>query len=325
MSRVSIQHAFPAVLLALAGATDAPAKPLSVDGAAAAYVTREGYASVDPAELDQALAMLLNESRRRAERDADLSAMEQALLLVDLEERPLQRARHVLRYGQQTIDRVDVSFIDLQRYNLGPAIRLDAIDSYGAENVADAEAFGVGPHVAWRFVMLPTAKLSALLLAASRREIADEEAAGRNCLPRACPSLDPIDDLADWSDPQTAAGLPPTPYPFVVSTAHDDTVPDEIAPAAQALELAIAAGIASPGADGLLWSFPERAGHSSPDPFVVVVIDRNLGQEAMSAAVLGIAKVDKDHDQRWVRLSGGVSDGLAVQTISEAAGPLVKR
>ena len=55
------------------------------------------------------------------------------------------------------------------------------------------------------------------------------------------------------------------------------------------------------------------------------MIDRNLGQETMSDAVLGIAKVDKDHDQRWVRLSGGVFDGRAVQTTSEAAGPLVKR
>ncbi|NDW05709.1 hypothetical protein [Jiella pacifica] len=325
MSRASILHVFPAVLLVLAGATDAPAKPLSVDGAATAYVMRDGYASIDPAELDQALMTLLGESGGRVEPGADLSAIEQALLLVDLEEQPLQRARYVLRYGQQTIDRVEVSFIDLQRYNLGPAIRLDAIDSYEAENVADAEAFGVGPHVAWRFVTQPTAKLSAMLLTASRREIADEEAAGRNCLPCACLSLDPIDDLADWSDPQTAAALPPTPYPSVVSTVHDDTVTDEIAPAAQALELAIAAGIAAQGADGLLWSFPERAGHSSPDPFVVVVIDRNLGQETMSDAVIGIAKVDKDHDQRWVRLSGGVFDGRVVQTISEAAGPLVKR
>ena len=188
-----------------------------------------------------------------------------------------------------------------------------------------AKVFGVGPHVEWRFVTQPTAKLAALVLSASRREISNGEAAARNCLPRTCLSLDTFDDLAEWTEPQPLAEMPQTAYPATTSSGVGDEITQEIAPAAQALELAIAAKIAAPKDGGFLWTIPGRAAPPSPDPYVVVVIDRNLGQETMSDAVLGIAKLDKDRDQRWVRLSAGVFDALPVQSIFRATGSLTKR
>lgn len=250
--------------------------------------------------------------------DVDISPVEKALLLIDTQEEPLSRMRYLLRYNTAVVDGVELSLVSVERYNLGPATREETILAYGAENTAGPEAFGIGPHVRWRFVTQPTAKSAALLLAASREEIGEKTAQRASCLIRTCLSLDPMDGLAGWSEwaPYEMA-LPDVAYPAIIASPVDDDA-TELSPAILALQLAQAAGLA----DGLAWSMPERQGGDNDTPILVVLIDRNLGQEIMSDAALGVGKMGLDSEEYWTRISGGVFDGTANESIATAQGPL---
>lgn len=311
-----------------AGMLQAAFAAQSAEDIAAAHVAAKGYTAVDLGKLEQDLDRTLRATGDTGDmipKDVDLSPIEKALLLVDLEEKPINRLRYVLRYGQQLVGEEMVSFVDVERYNLGPAIRKDAIDSYGAENVGDAAVFGIGPHVAWRFVTQQTVKSAALLLAASRREISDEEAGTRDCLPRTCLSFETLDELATWKEASPPAEMPQVAYTAVLKSGAGDEIVEEVSPAMQAVQLGLAADIAELDGDSFGWTLPDPVGPPSDKPYLVMLIDRNLGQDIMSDAAVGIAKLDKDHDQRWARLSGGIFDGKAQQTVSTAKGPLRKR
>lgn len=296
-----------------------------IDTAALQYVAMPGFEVLPMDNIEAALNDLLGaDPAAMVPADADISPIEKAFLLIDTQEVPLVRMRYVLRYNETVVDGVTLSLIDIERYNLGPAIRAETALEYGEENTAELEAFGVGPHVEWRFVTQATAKSAALLLEASRREIDDEEAAARSCLPRTCLSLDPFDGLAAWSDGAASERpLHMVSYPALGTSAFDaDAV--EIVPAYQALELGIAAGIASADDSGVLWTMPQRQGGNSETPLLVVVVDRNLGQDIFSDAALGIAKLGKAGDEHWVRINSGYFDGGMTQTMFRANGPLVQ-
>lgn len=308
--------------LLLAGLTLPALAQSAVDQAAQAYVSADGFEPQAIEHIEGALDDLLGGAEGMVPLDADISPIEKALLLIDTQESPLLRTRTLLRYSQRTMDGVAVSFIDIQRYNLGPAIREETIAEYGAENTADPEAFGVGPHVEWRFVTQPTSKEAALLLAAGRHEISDAEAAQKSCLPRPCLSLDTLDGAGQWAEPAAVdRPLIETAYPAVIDSDFGDGS-TEISPAYLALELGIDAGIATADDQGILWTMPERQGGESDSPILVVIIDRNLGQETMSDAAMGIAKMGLDSEEYWVRISGGAFDGQMVQSASTAPGPL---
>lgn len=314
----------PAFTLPLAGQNAA------VDDTAAAYVAADGYVPVEPADLETELAPRLAMPADMA--SSDVSAVEAALLLVDLAEalRPeagfIPRLRYVVRVGIEAIDGIELSFVEVERYNLGPAIRLETVAAYGEENTAAPDAFGVGPHVAWRFVTQPAAKSSALLLAAGRKEISEDEAMGRNCLPRPCLSLAPLDDLADWLLVEDGNDTPP-PSSYMIAvpeTAGGDG--EEIEPAALASRLALAAGLAVAG-DGpagpyVAWQLRPSAGAPSRTPFLAVVIDRNLGQEIMTDAALGVSKRGKDSEEFWLRLFGGMQSGAFHGVLQRVDGQL---
>lgn len=310
-----------ALTLVLAGLAPAQGQD-AVDQAAAAYIGVTGFQAQALENLEGALGDLIGaDPAAMIPKDADVSPIEKALLLLDTQETPVSRARYVLRYNQESIANVELSFIDVQRYNLGPTIHEQTVADYGADNTAPLEVFGVGPHVEWRFVTQPTAKQAALLLAASRREISDAEAAAADCLPRLCLSLEPLDGLAHWSDSADSEQPPlPVAYPPIGPA---DEGSSEVAPAYQALELAIAAGLASASAEDVVWTLPERQGADTDSPFLVVLIDRNLGQETMSDAALGVAKLGLDSDERWTRVSSYTDGTGIVEGVTTAPGPLL--
>lgn len=312
------------VALPLGMSYPAAAEMQPVDQIADAYTGDQRYEIVDLEKrplverLDQSLLDV-----GLARKDADVTALEKALLLVDLEEEPLSRVRYSVRVSMRVLGDVPVTFVQVDRYNLGPAVRADTIEAYGEENTADASSFGIGPHVGWRFVMQPTAKAAAILLSAGRREISEDEAVADSCFGRTCLSLDPADDVKDWKD--AASGdftYPKMAYPpTTVIDAGDERVEQEVT-AHVALEMAASLGLASVNESGVLWTFEPPEGFGPQSPFLAMVIDRNLGQEIMTDAIMGLAKVDKDVDDRWVRRTSGVFEGVSTIKFQQAAGPM---
>ncbi|MFD1253252.1 hypothetical protein DEVEQU_00645 [Devosia equisanguinis] len=291
--------------------------------AAEAFVAAEGFEVMPLEHIEGALGDLLGgDPNAMVPLDADISPLEKALLLTDLQEEPLPRLRYLLRYNQQTVDGVVLSLISVERFNLGPAIRVETALAYGEENTAPPEAFGVGPSVIWRFVTQPTAKSAALLLAASRRELTEKSATRRNCLIRACLSLDTIDALADWREWQPLdAALPEVAYPPLTPSTFSEGE-EELRPAVLALQVALAAGLASQDAEGIVWNMPERQGGENETPLIALLIDRNLGQDIMTDAALGVGKMGLDSEEYWTRIAGGYFGGQTQWQITTAQGPL---
>ena len=163
----------------------------------------------------------------------------------------------------------------------------------------------MGPSVIWRFVTQPTAKSAALLLAASRRELTEKSATRRNCLIRACLSLDTIDALADWREWQPLdAALPEVAYPPLTPSTFSEGE-EELRPAVLALQVALAAGLASQDAEGIVWNMPERQGGDESAPRCSHDLEMGL-----------------DSEEYWTRIAGGYFGGQAQWQITTAQGPL---
>ncbi len=311
-----------AAMAVMLGLTPAAAQsPDKVMKDARAYVVDSGFLEVDldawplVEDLDATLS-----DNGLARRDADITALEKALLLIDMAEPPLPRIRYAVRLSQRTEGHVPLSLVEVHRFNLGPAIRAETAESYGEENTADADVFGVGPHVAWRFAMQPSAKASAILLAAGRKEVADADAAAASCFGRGCLSLDTADDLKPWVEAlPKSAKLPALPYAAIIASGSGESRQEEEAPAAIALSMAVALGLATADSDGVMWA----AGDPDADsPRIALVIDRNTGQEIMTEAVMGVAKTGGNDDERWLRRTGGVFDGAVEAFFQSATGPM---
>ena len=301
-----------AVLLSLSATAPVSAEPGNVERAAMAYVSADGFT----ARAFDAVAASLETAF-----GADVSAVEKSLLLLETQEPALDRTRYMIRYSEADVGGTVLSLVDVRRYNLGPAIREETIQAYGIENTAGPDAFGVGPHVGWRIAFRQGSSEAAMILAAGRREIPDAEAGGHDCRARRCLDLDLLDDHAEWTGLSHAVGEPAVTYPVTSAAVFGDEEIEDQAPAYVALQLAMAAGIASEHSDGMLWTVPQRQGPATDEPLFVVVIDRNLGQEVMTDAALGIPILRKHGEERWVRRFGNVSH----LTYQSSAGPLRRR
>lgn len=307
-----------AALLALVATTLVPSQASDAEKAAIAHVTADGFVARDLDAVMGSLETVFGTDEGMVRRDADVSAVEKSLLLLEAQEPPLARVRYMLRYSEITSGGTVLSLVDLRRYNLGPAIRDQTIEEYGAENTADPDAFGVGPHVGWRVAFQQGSKAAAMIVAAGRREIPDAEAAGDDCRARRCLDLDLLDDYGQWVQLTDPVGEPSTAYPDVSRSVFGDEQVEDQTPAYVALQLALAASIASEDGDGIVWEVKQRQGPATEEPLFVVVIDRNLGQEVMTDAALGVPKLGKQEEERWVRRSGDVT----YQTYLSSAGPL---
>lgn len=260
-----------------------------IDGVVDAFISDGGFEKQDANTVDEKLLAVFDPAAGKALRpDHEASPLEKALLLVDALEPALPRTRTMVRYGQMMDGDVPYSFVTVERYNFGPAIRQMAIEDYGAENVDEPEVFGVGPHVAWRVVTMPVMGQQAALVAVSRGEIADETAQVTDCGGRLCLAFEPLpDDLHQWRETGTAIELS---SPYEAKTADDVAAPARIA-----AELAIAAGIAASHDGRMSWNGPEQPEAArDAGPFLFVTLDRDLGQETSIDAMLGQTLLNDD-------------------------------
>lgn len=134
--------------------------------------------------------------------DADLAAPVRALLLMEAHEGGLPHARYRVTYDLTSdADDPDLtrSQVEITRINLGPVFREDAMQGVPIEHQGPPDAFGVGPHVAWRFEMAPIQGMTSHVVEASRRELTDAEVATLDCLGAPCARLDsPTGPQGDW-------------------------------------------------------------------------------------------------------------------------------
>ncbi|HEX5694255.1 MAG TPA: hypothetical protein VFY00_06520 [Arenimonas sp.] len=146
--------------------------------------------------------------------DAALLAPVRAVLMVDAQEGELAHARYRVRYHlapPESPELPEVAEVEVIRLNLGPAFRSDLIAQDPALPVAPVEAFGAGPHVAYRFRMGPVQGLVAAITAVERRELDDAEAATLSCLDMPCLALAPGPGPGgDWT--AIPGALPELPF-----------------------------------------------------------------------------------------------------------------
>lgn len=217
-------------------------------------------------------------------------AMETALSLIDTYELPpveMPRLRYVVRIEPAQ----DGNYrIDAARYNLGEAVRREAIAAYGAEQVDTPAAFGVGPHVAWRLRLQADASGEMRMADATRRTISRAAAKRARCGVQACLALDDVDALQPWQPltaPATSAGK---------TTGGEE-------PLAQIAHALLAAlGTRDAGGQAL-----------------ELVIDRNLGEDSGSDALLGWSPRAGQAPACWLRRRASEDGAFAEYQRADAA------
>ncbi len=272
------------------------------------FIQAGGFAVQDVEAVDDRLMAHFSQHQRGAvSPGAEVTPLEKALLLIELMEPALPHTRTIARVGVVHEDpRADrftpYTFITVERYNLGPALRQQLAREHGEGAAAPPAHFGTGPHVAWRMVTRPVMGTRAGLLELARREIPAAEAQRADCDGRPCLSLETSwDTLRRWRP-----GSPPGAFqsPYQALGAH------QLArPARAAAELLVTAGLA-----GLERGPKGRRAQLQPheterpsaargsQPYLFFTIDRGLAQEEGTDAVLHQSLVDDDAvRQTWHR------------------------
>jgi hypothetical protein len=236
----------------------------------------EGYEQQDTLDVfDQILATLtpVDPQPSAFYPTSEIRPLTMAVLALETAEGVRDRVRYRISYGiEQFPDAASqvpfpVSFIQVDRFSLGSAIREDAIESYGQENVAPPEAFDVGPHVSWRLVTAPVMGTRADIVAAGRTELSDAQAQDMTCLGSPCLSpVMAVESAAPWG-PEEETPLDTDPVPFEVERAG------LLTPAAAIDQLTSESDFAEAGQ---FRKIPEV-----PEPLLEVVIDINLAQDSV--------------------------------------------
>lgn len=203
------------LLLALAWLLCTPVAAAGQDGDGTGFVEvdpalLEGPAYYDPARFPDAGNSVFHP-------DADLPAPVRATLLVDAAEGDVHHARYRVRYDlvpPATDGGEPVAMVEVVRFNLGPARRADLARQDPGLPLAPPEAFGTGPHVAYRFRMGPVQGMQSSIHLAERRELDDAEAREMSCLGQPCLELVPSAGPDGTWQPLDPA---PPPLPFEAS------------------------------------------------------------------------------------------------------------
>lgn len=191
--------------------------------------------------------------------DAAAQALAAALRQLDLRAPTPDVEMPRLRYHARIVpERDGGGRIELARYNLGDAVRREAIAEYGTGQVDAPKAFGVGPHVAWRFELSHKAADAPVPATPAPWRIGKSQAASNRCGAQPCLALYDSAGLAAWRP------LPPAP-----PTPSDAISADEEPPAQITLALL-----------SLLES------RDTGNRALELVIDLNLGNDAGSEALL---------------------------------------
>ncbi len=267
-----IRFATAAAIL-LAGTALATAQTLDED--IAAFINAPGFDAIDTMPLELELAEQFLDTAAIAPGSA-VGPIEKAMMIAD-KAIASTRTRTTISYGEIIAEEdgapMPVSFIEVRHYNLGPAIRLETAEAYGEENTADLEEFGLGDHMAWRFVFHPVMGSTAGLISASHQVISEKQASKDDCAGRPCLALG-MDFDVDRSWDEIEVNLPewPTLYP---------TVAEDIATPAHAIAQLAALGWSANAESGdYQWTGGERPEAANGfEPYRFIDIDRNLGQE----------------------------------------------
>jgi hypothetical protein len=207
-----------------------------------------------------------------------LGPLVKAIVAVETADGVLERARYRIRYGFTYVeappaaDPLKVSFVQVDRFNLGPALHESLIEAHGEKYIAPAEAFGLGPHVSWRFVMRAVMGHAAGFVAVARAEITDEDAREMACLGVSCLTVTGgASDAAPWGEMEE------------IERANGET--DE-----QPVYEAMRGGVPTPAAvtDMLAADLvmEMREGLGPTEPFAEIIIETNMGQDSSIDAAL---------------------------------------
>lgn len=279
------------VLLAATTVLSSPATATALDPLATDYVTQDGFTAVDADALWEELNMALAAADQTESvfwPTASIGPMPLAMLALEVSEPPLDRTRYRLTYGVEWIEEppravpIPVSFIEVTRFNLGPAIRQEWVDALGEQAVADPSHFGLAPHSAWRLVTRPLMGNRALVIAAGVREVSADQAQAMRCLGAPCLSTHgQIDALVPWDT------LSPDPLDLEVPY----TVSEH--------------GVVTPVAavDQLLGAITLEYTSERPSTVIEAVVERNLGQDLnLDAAYRWGGLLDDSVAAIWQRL-----------------------
>jgi len=262
-----------ATALLLAGTSLASA--MAIDANIAAFVHAEGFTQADGYGLEQDLSPLWFDVDS-ATPGGQVGPLEKAVMIA-AGSIGSTRTRTAVSYGELILQEdgapMAVSYIEVRHYNLGPAIHAQTVDEYGAENTADIEEFGTGPHMAWRFVFQPLIGNTAILMDASSRIISDKQASRDDCNGRPCLDLS-AEPAGDWLPIEGT--LPAWPE------LYHNTDGAIATPAHAIAQLAVLGYWANAESGYYQWTGGEHPGAvSDTTPYRFLTIDRNLGQEAV--------------------------------------------
>lgn len=187
-----------------------------MDDVARDFSQTNGYQNIDPSGLsnDNYYAGFTDSGGVFAP-DADLDALTRAILLVEASEPTLPHVRYLIQLSINSdpqVPELQHSYIEINRYNLGPRLHADLAESIPAEHLAPLSEFGVGPHSSWRFSMSPVMGLQADVLYASRKEITDAAAQQMACLSEPCLSLENSRLPSQYSQEAQPAEFPKANY-----------------------------------------------------------------------------------------------------------------
>jgi hypothetical protein len=269
----------PRAALLLAGTTLAQAQ--SLDDQINEFINAPGFDAIDTMPLEAELAEQFLDTTSISPGGA-VGPIEKAMMIAD-KAIASTRTRTTISYGEIVAEEdgapMPVSFVEVRHYNLGPAIHADAVEAYGAEDTADVAEFGVGDHMAWRFVFQPVMSSTAALISASNRIIPDKQASKDDCAGRGCLDLGAgFDNDRSWDEIQVE--LPSWPE------LYETTFEDISTPAFAISQLAAMGWSANAESGQYQWTggeHPEAA--QGYEPYRFVDIDRNLGQEFAIDAV----------------------------------------
>ena len=289
-------------------AADAAFEEMDRAAIAAEYVAGAGYEPLDTGVGVDLTRQLGAEDQSAFSAAGRLAPPIQAVLLLEARDGVLPHARYRLRYGAESMpnppgaDPVMVNFMQIDRFNLGPAHHAELVRSAGADvTVPPVSEFGAGPHVSWRIVSAPIQAHVSNLNAASRAEFGDPDAEGARCLDIDCLSLAPASEAVPqpWTEMTGMSGPTQRVYETIRDDAHS--------PAALMEVLLAQSFLTEP--DGTRWRGPEtREGVAFAQPFIEVVIETGLGQDAGAEAVMRDANLmDDELAMLWWRASSVAS------------------
>ncbi len=277
---------------------------VSITDIADAHVMSTPYERLDLEPLQQALdEQLETDSDSVFLPGHDLGPLTRALVNMEAVEGRVEPARYRLRYGLQHFSPddespvIEVSTVQVDRFNLAPAHRQELIRIHGSDRVRPADEADQAAHVSWRMASRPLRGTVALPIAISRAEIPDAFAETMDCLGIPCTSLTSVIDASDgdWQEGE----LPELDFeaPYVISHQGVPSV-------AALLELLLADAGALQRNDGFNWrGFEFREGVAPGAAFVDIIIETGLGQDR---AISGVLRDDRlmDHETRtrWVRI-----------------------